>query len=73
VTEADGWLRAGNWKGWKNDQFLGVDVHHATLGIIAWPDRPGDRAAREGFSIAFSTTTAGACRRRSKRRSPQGM
>ena len=34
VTEAERWLRAGNWKGWKNDQFLGVDVHHATLGII---------------------------------------
>ena len=34
VTEAERWLRAGHWKGWKNDQFLGVDVHHAALGII---------------------------------------
>jgi glyoxylate/hydroxypyruvate/2-ketogluconate reductase len=52
VTEAERWLRAGNWKGWKNDQFLGVDVHHATLGIIGM-GRIGQALARraKGFSM----------------------
>ena len=34
VTEAEANVRAGEWKGWKLKQFLGVDVHHATLGIL---------------------------------------
>ncbi|HEY6240739.1 MAG TPA: D-glycerate dehydrogenase [Burkholderiales bacterium] len=52
VTEAERWLRAGNWKGWKNDQFLGVDVHHMTLGIIGM-GRIGQAIARRarGFSM----------------------
>ena len=52
ITEAERWLRAGNWKGWKNDQFLGVDVHHATLGIIGM-GRIGQAIARraKGFSM----------------------
>jgi lactate dehydrogenase-like 2-hydroxyacid dehydrogenase len=27
-------VRAGEWKGWRLKQWLGVDVHHATLGIF---------------------------------------
>ena len=52
VTEAERWLRAGHWKGWKNDQFLGVDVHHATLGIVGM-GRIGQAIARraKGFSM----------------------
>ncbi len=52
VTEAERWLRAGHWKGWKNDQFLGVDVHHATLGIVGM-GRIGQAMARraKGFSM----------------------
>ncbi|MCG6874320.1 MAG: D-glycerate dehydrogenase [Betaproteobacteria bacterium] len=34
ITEAERWLRAGHWEGWRNDQMLGQDVHHATLGIV---------------------------------------
>ena len=35
VTEAEVWLRAGEWKkGFALQQLLGCDVHHATLGII---------------------------------------
>ncbi len=34
VTEAERWLRSGSWQGWRNDQMLGQDVHHATLGIV---------------------------------------
>ena len=52
ITEAERWLRAGHWKGWKNDQFLGVDVHHATLGIIGM-GRIGQAIAHraKGFSM----------------------
>jgi gluconate 2-dehydrogenase len=34
LTEAEAWLRAGEWKGWKLKQFLGMDVQGATLGIV---------------------------------------
>ncbi len=34
LTEAEAYLRAGRWDGWKLKQFLGLDVHHATLGIL---------------------------------------
>lgn len=34
LTEAETYLRAGHWDGWKLKQFLGLDVHHATLGIL---------------------------------------
>jgi glyoxylate/hydroxypyruvate/2-ketogluconate reductase len=52
ITEAERWLRAGHWEGWKNDQFLGVDVHHATLGIIGM-GRIGQAIAQraKGFSM----------------------
>lgn len=34
LTEAETYLRNGQWDGWKLKQFLGLDVHHATLGIF---------------------------------------
>ena len=34
LTEAEAYIRAGQWKGWHLKQMLGVDVHHATLGVI---------------------------------------
>jgi gluconate 2-dehydrogenase len=34
LTEAEAYVRAGNWQGWHLKQLLGVDVHHATLGVI---------------------------------------
>ena len=34
VTEVEAYIRNGEWTGWKLKQWLGVDVHHATLGII---------------------------------------
>ncbi|MCC7487728.1 MAG: D-glycerate dehydrogenase [Burkholderiales bacterium] len=33
VTELERRVRAGEWTGWRLKQWLGVDVHHATLGI----------------------------------------
>jgi gluconate 2-dehydrogenase len=52
ITEAERWLRAGNWKGWKNDQFLGVDVHHATLGIVGM-GRIGQAIAQRAKGFAM--------------------
>jgi phosphoglycerate dehydrogenase-like enzyme len=34
VTEVEALIRQGQWTGWRLQQWLGVDVHHATLGII---------------------------------------
>jgi gluconate 2-dehydrogenase len=34
VTEVESYIRAGEWTGWRLKQWLGVDVHHATLGIV---------------------------------------
>jgi len=52
LTEAEAWLRAGEWKGWKLKQFLGFDVHGATLGIIGM-GRIGQAVARRarGFDM----------------------
>jgi len=52
VTEAEAYLRAGQWDGWKLKQFLGSDVHHATLGIFGL-GRIGQVVARRstGFEM----------------------
>ena len=52
VTESEHWLRAGHWSRWSLDQFLGADVHHATLGILGM-GRIGQALARRaaGFSM----------------------
>jgi len=34
LTEVESYVRAGEWTGWWLKQWLGVDVHHATLGIF---------------------------------------
>lgn len=36
VAEADRFVRAGKWVGWKPDLFLGSDIHGKTLGIIGF-------------------------------------
>ena len=52
VTEAEAYLRAGEWQGWKLKQMLGRDVHHATLGIVGL-GRIGQAVARRarGFDM----------------------
>jgi gluconate 2-dehydrogenase len=52
LTEAEAWLRAGEWKGWKLKQFLGHDVQGATLGIVGM-GRIGQAVARRarGFDM----------------------
>lgn len=34
VTESERWLRAGQWKKWQLEGFLGADVYGKTLGIL---------------------------------------
>jgi gluconate 2-dehydrogenase len=52
LTELERRVRAGEWKGWRLKQWLGVDVHHATLGIIGM-GRIGQAIARRaaGFEM----------------------
>ena len=52
LTEVEGYIRGGEWTGWRLKQWLGVDVHHATLGIIGM-GRIGQVIARRatGFDM----------------------
>ena len=50
VVESDAHLRSGAWKGWYLKQFLGADVHHATLGILGF-GRIGRKVARRALGF----------------------
>jgi glyoxylate/hydroxypyruvate/2-ketogluconate reductase len=52
ITEAEAYLRNGEWTRWYLKQLLGADVHHATLGIIGM-GRVGQAIARRaaGFDM----------------------
>jgi gluconate 2-dehydrogenase len=52
LNEAEAYVRQGAWESWKLKQILGLDVHHATLGIIGL-GRIGQAVARRaaGFEM----------------------
>ncbi|HLG91874.1 MAG TPA: D-glycerate dehydrogenase, partial [Acidimicrobiales bacterium] len=52
MSEAEADLRAGRWRGWGIGQYLGRDVHGATLGIVGY-GRIGRAVARRaaGFGM----------------------
>jgi lactate dehydrogenase-like 2-hydroxyacid dehydrogenase len=52
ITESERWLRQGHWQRWAWDQFLGADLHGATLGIVGM-GRIGSAIARRarGFDM----------------------
>mgnify|MGYP001120802301 CR=1 FL=1 len=52
VSESEHWLRAGKWKRWTYDTFLGAEVYGSTLGILGM-GRIGQALARRasGFSM----------------------
>ena len=58
--EAEADLRAGRWPGWDINQYLGRDVHGATLGLVGY-GRIGcavaRRAAGFGMSVLHHTRT----------------
>jgi gluconate 2-dehydrogenase len=47
MTESEHYLRRGDWHKWHYDQFVGPDVHGATLGILGM-GRIGQAIARRG-------------------------
>lgn len=52
LNEAEAYVRQGKWDKWKLKQFLGLDVHHAVLGIVGL-GRIGRAVARRaaGFEM----------------------
>jgi len=50
VSESERYLRAGQWTGWKLKQFLGREMHHATLGILRM-GRIGQKVARRALGF----------------------
>jgi len=50
VTEAEHWLRAGQWSKWRYDCFLGADIHGSTLGILGM-GRIGQAIARRSMGF----------------------
>jgi len=50
LPAAERWLRNGEWKGWQFIQWLGSDVHHATLGIFGM-GRIGQTVARRALGF----------------------
>jgi len=53
LTEVETYLRNGEWVGWHLKQLLGVDVHHATLGILGM-GRIGQAIARRAAGFEMS-------------------
>ena len=50
LPAAERWLRNGEWKGWQFIQWLGSDIHHATLGILGM-GRIGQTVARRSLGF----------------------
>lgn len=52
MVDSDQHVRSGNWRGFAYDLFLGVDLHHSTLGIVGM-GRIGRAIARRaaGFDM----------------------
>jgi len=52
VTEADAFVRSGQWKRWSLELMIGLDIHHRILGILGM-GRIGQAVARRaaGFSM----------------------
>ena len=53
LTEAEAYLRNGEWTGWYLKQLLGTDVHHATLGIVGM-GRIGQVIARRALGFEMN-------------------
>ncbi|MEY3969025.1 MAG: hypothetical protein RL617_38 [Pseudomonadota bacterium] len=52
VSESERYVRSGQWKGWAFDQFTGMDVHGATLGIMGM-GRIGGAIAKRGAGFGM--------------------
>lgn len=54
ITEAERWLREGNWTSWSFDTLLGRDVYASTLGILGM-GRIGQGIARRATGFGMRT------------------
>lgn len=52
ITEAERWLRDGQWRGWSFKSLLGVDLHGSTLGILGM-GRIGQGIARRAVGFGM--------------------
>ncbi|MDE2488372.1 MAG: D-glycerate dehydrogenase, partial [Alphaproteobacteria bacterium] len=52
LAEADAYIRAGKWKGWTPDFFMGLDVDGKTLGIVG-AGRIGRNTARKARAFGM--------------------
>jgi glyoxylate reductase len=52
MTEADRFIRSGQWTRWSIDMLAGHDIHHRTLGIIGM-GRIGQAVARRGIGFSM--------------------
>ncbi len=52
MSDAEGDLRAGRWTGWGATQYLGHDVHGATLGLVGY-GRVGRAVGRRGEAFGM--------------------
>jgi lactate dehydrogenase-like 2-hydroxyacid dehydrogenase len=52
VPQSERWLRHGQWQHWALQQWLGKDVHGATLGIVGM-GRIGSALARRGLGFGM--------------------
>ena len=50
IQTSEHWLRAGRWQGFRMMDWLGTDVHHATLGILGM-GRIGQAVARRALGF----------------------
>jgi glyoxylate reductase len=59
LGEAERFVRAGEWRHWDPNAFLGIDVHGATLGVVGF-GRIGQAVARRasGFGMEILHTRA---------------
>ena len=61
VSESERWLRAGDWRRWAFDQFLGADYEGTTLGIVGM-GRIGSAVARRsrgfGMKVVYTNRSA---------------
>jgi gluconate 2-dehydrogenase len=53
ITESEHWLRAGEWKKWRYDLFVGADLHGSTLGVIGM-GRIGQALARRSMGFGMN-------------------
>jgi glyoxylate/hydroxypyruvate/2-ketogluconate reductase len=58
ITESEHFLRAGKWKKWSYDSFVGPDIHGATLGIIGM-GRIGQAIARRSLGFDMQVRIGG--------------